>query len=182
MESYVGERVQLMADDAVDAALATAGDGAAFERLYQRHAPRIYGLALRMSSSSDAEEMAQEIFVRAWQKLPSFKGEAAFGTWLFRLGINLILTQRQRNSRRREREHFDEDVLARAPGKKAQLDSAMDFEIALRELPAGAKEVLLLHDVEGFKHEEIAGMLSISVGTSKSQLHRARMMMRKVLR
>jgi RNA polymerase sigma-70 factor (ECF subfamily) len=182
MERYVGERALSMADDAVDAALATAGDGAAFERLYQRHSPRIYGLAVRMAPSGEAEEMAQEIFVRAWQKLPSFKGEAAFGTWLYRLGINLILSQRQRSGRRREREQFDAELLERAPGKKAQLDHSMDFETALRQLPHGAKSVLLLHDVEGFKHEEIAGMLSISIGTSKSQLHRARMMMRKVLR
>lgn len=171
-----------MADDAVDAALATAGDGAAFERLYRRHAGRIHGLALRMAPLGEAEELTQEIFVRAWQKLGSFKGEAAFGTWLYRLGINLIISQRQRLARRRDREQIDEDRLERAAAAKTHADSSMDFETALRQLPGGAKEVLLLHDVEGFKHEEIAGMLAISVGTSKSQLHRARMLMRKVLR
>lgn len=182
MKRVMGERTSTMADDAVDAALATAGDGAAFERLYRRHAGRILGLALRMAPTGEAEELTQEIFVRAWQKLSSYRGEAAFGTWLYRLGIHLIISQRQRINRRRDREFFDEESMERAPAAKLQADNAMDFETALRRLPEGAKEVLLLHDVEGFKHEEISDMLEISVGTSKSQLHRARMLMRKVLR
>lgn len=171
------------ADDAVDVALAAAGDAGAFERLYRRNVPRIYGLAMRMAPSDDPEELTQEIFIRAWQKLGSFKGQAAFGTWLYRLGVNLILTRREKGGKRRKREVMATDeFLEQAPARPARVDTAMDFETALRELPDGAREVLLLHDVEGFKHEEIAGMLDVSVGTSKSQLHRARMMMRKVLR
>jgi RNA polymerase sigma-70 factor (ECF subfamily) len=171
-----------VADDAVDATLAAAGDGAAFERLYRRHAPRIYGLALRMAQSADPEEMVQEIFVRAWQKLGSFKGEAAFATWLFRLGVNLILTRRGKLAKSRARELNGDEMLMDVPDRPRHLDATMDFESALRRLPDGAREVLVLHDVEGFKHGEIGDMLGISVGTSKSQLHRARMSMRKVLR
>jgi RNA polymerase sigma-70 factor (ECF subfamily) len=171
-----------VADDAVDATLAAAGDGAAFERLYHRHAPRIYGLALRMAHSSDAEELVQEVFVRAWQKLGSFKGEAAFGTWLFRLGVNLILSRRSKINKLRAREQNGDELLLDVAARPAHVDTSMDFENALRHLPHGAREVLVLHDVEGFKHGEIGDMLGISVGTSKSQLHRARMSMRKVLR
>ena len=138
---------------------------------------------MRMAQSADPEELTQEVFVRAWQKLGSFKGEAAFGTWLYRLAVNLILTRRSKVQTLRAREQNAEDeFLAQVPAKSAHLDTSMDFETAMRRLPDGAREVLLLHDVEGFKHEEIANMLSISVGTSKSQLHRARMSMRKVLR
>ncbi|HEX9641878.1 MAG TPA: RNA polymerase sigma factor [Candidatus Krumholzibacteria bacterium] len=171
-----------VADDAVDATLAVAGDGAAFERLYLRHAPRIYGLALRMAQSADPEEMVQEIFVRAWQKLGSFKGEAAFSTWLFRLGVNLILTRRSKLAKLWARELNGDELLVDVPARPSHVDASMDFENALRRLPNGAREVLVLHDVEGFKHGEIGDMLGISVGTSKSQLHRARMSMRKVLR
>jgi RNA polymerase sigma-70 factor (ECF subfamily) len=171
-----------VADDAVDATLAAAGDGAAFERLYRRHAPKIYGLAIRMAQNADPEEMVQEIFVRAWQKLGSFKGEAAFGTWLFRLGVNLILSRRGKIQKIRAREMNGDELIQDVHARAAHVDISMDFEHALRQLPDGAREVLVLHDVEGFKHGEIGEMLGISVGTSKSQLHRARMSMRKVLR
>jgi RNA polymerase sigma-70 factor (ECF subfamily) len=167
----------------VDAALASAGDAGAFERLYRRHVPRIYSLAVRMAGPEDAEELTQEIFIRAWEKLGTFQGKAAFGTWLFRLGVNVILSKRASRNRLRAREQGGADeVLVDLPARPARVDASMDLETAIQTLPPGAREVFLLHDAEGFKHEEIAGMLDITVGTSKSQLHRARMMLRTSLR
>jgi RNA polymerase sigma-70 factor (ECF subfamily) len=170
------------AGDTVDAALAAAGDAGAFERIYRRHMPRIYSLALRMAGPEEAEELTQEIFIRAWQKLGSFKGKAAFGTWLFRLGVNLILSRRASIQKQRSRQQHGDDILLDAPARPAKLDAGMDLEAAIQTLPRGAREVFVLHDAEGYKHEEIAGMLSITVGTSKSQLHRARMMLRSALK
>ncbi len=170
------------AGDSVDAALASAGDAGAFERLYRGHVPRIYSLAIRMAGPDEAEELTQEIFIRAWEKLSSFKGNSAFGTWLFRLGINHILTRRANLNRRRSREQTGDDLMVDMPARPAGTDIRMDLEVAMRSLPMGAREVFVLHDAEGYKHQEIAGMLEITVGTSKSQLHRARMMLRKVLR
>lgn len=168
--------------DAVDAALAAAGDTGAFERLYRRHLPRIYSLALRMAGPEEAEELTQEIFIRAWQKLESFRGKAAFGTWLFRLGVNAILTRRAGIQRQRSRQQNGDDILLDVPARSMGTESGMDLEAAIQTLPPGARRVFVLHDAEGYKHEEIAGMLDITVGTSKSQLHRARMMLRAVLR
>lgn len=168
--------------DSVDAALAGAGDTAAYERLYRRHAGRIHGLALRMMGPDEAEECTQEVFIRAWEKLGSFRGDAAFGTWLYRLGVNTILTLRAKRSRHQERVIPAEDeVLAAAPARPSGSGSRMDLEKALRRIPPGARDVFVLHDVEGFRHEEIASMLSINIGTSKSQLHRARMLLRRHL-
>lgn len=168
--------------DAVDAALATAGDTAAYERLYRRHVRRIHGLAVRMTSVDEAEECTQEIFVRAWTRLESFRGDAAFGTWLYRLAINTILTARAKRGRYRDRfAETEDEVLERAPARPASRDARMDLEKAIGTLPGRARDVFVLHDVEGFRHEEIAGLLEIDVGTSKSQLHRARMLLRSAL-
>ena len=169
--------------DSVDAALASAGDASAFERLYRRHSSRIFGLAVRMVGHQEAEEVTQEVFVRAWTKLESFRGEAAFGTWLYRMGINTILSHRAKVGRYRDRhqEDAEDEILERAPARPMGRDGAMDLEKAMRTLPDGARDVFVLHDVEGFKHEEIAKLLAINVGTSKSQLHRARMLLRRVL-
>jgi RNA polymerase sigma-70 factor (ECF subfamily) len=169
------------AGDTVDAALAAAGDAGAFERLYRRHLPRIYTLALRMAGPEAAEELTQEIFIRAWEKLGTFQGKSAFGTWLFRLGVNVILSKRAALQRQRSRQLNGDDILVDVPARPVKVDAGMDLETAIQTLPAGAREVFLLHDAEGYKHEEIAGMLDITVGTSKSQLHRARMMLRTVL-
>ena len=168
--------------DAVDAALATAGDCAAYERLYRRHVRRIHGLSVRMTSVDEAEECTQEIFVRAWTKLESFRGDAAFGTWLYRLAINTILSQRAKRGRYRDRfAEADDEVFERAPARPSRGDDGMDLEKAIATLPVRARDVFVLHDVEGFRHEEIAGMLEIDAGTSKSQLHRARMLLRNAL-
>lgn len=166
--------------DRTDVALAADGDTRAFERLYRRHAALVYSLARRMASEPEAEELTQDVFVRTWQKLHTFRGEAQFSSWLYRLAVNVIYARQRRKSVRRGRFAADEGALERAAaGKRPRsLEIRMDFESAIQHLPDGAKEVFVLHDVEGYKHREIADMLEISEGTSKSQLHRARMILR----
>ena len=167
--------------DLRDARLAHEGDTRAFERLYRGHAARVHGLARRMVGHEEADELTQDVFVRAWEKLGSFRGEAAFGTWIHRVAINVMLARQE--TRRRDRGRF-EDNDARievAPVAPRQTESSVDLESALASLPEGARRVFVLHDVEGYKHHEIAQMLGITTGTSKSQLHRARMLMREQL-
>jgi RNA polymerase sigma-70 factor (ECF subfamily) len=167
--------------DAVDATLAASGDSHAFERLYRGHIARIHSLARRMLSDDEADEAAQDVFVRAWEKLGTFRGEAAFGTWLHRLAINVILGRRERRGVYRQRYLEDDGVLDTVPGRRAGPETAMDMEKAIARLPDGARQIFVLHDVEGYRHEEIAGMLGLAAGTSKSQLHRARMALRQHL-
>jgi RNA polymerase sigma-70 factor (ECF subfamily) len=164
-----------------DVALAAAGDQQAFERLYRQHVPRVHSLVRRMvGTEGSADELVQDVFVRAWQRLSTFRGEAAFGTWLHRLAVNLVLNWQK--SAARGRRLFDDDAaLDITPSRREQPEDAMDLEEALKALPPGARQIFVLHDVEGFKHEEIAGMLEIAAGTSKAQLHRARMLMRRNL-
>ncbi|HEX6104332.1 MAG TPA: RNA polymerase sigma factor [Gemmatimonadales bacterium] len=167
--------------DAVDATLAASGDAHAFERLYRGHVARMHGLARRMLSDEDADEVTQDIFVRAWQKLGTFRGEAAFGTWLHRLGINVILARREALGTRRRRYVEGDAPFEVLPARRHTPEAAMDVETALERLPDGARQVFVLHDVEGYRHEEIAEMLGLATGTSKSQLHRARMALRQYL-
>ena len=164
-----------------DVALATAGDERAFERLYRGHVTRIHSLVRRMvGGEQDADELVQDVFVRAWQRLSTFRGEAAFGTWLHRLAVNLVLNAQK--SAARGRKLFDDDAAIEfASGRRETPEAAMDLEQALKLLPKGARQIFVLHDVEGFLHEEIADMLGVATGTSKAQLHRARMLMRKHL-
>jgi len=164
--------------DAVDATLAAAGDARAFERLYRSHVARIHSLARRMAGDDEAEELTQMTFVRAWQKLSTFRGEAKFGTWLHRVAINVILGRRSTMKTERSRREAGEDVIETLPARPAATEHRMDFDAAIGKLPSGARQIFVLHDVEGFKHEEIAKLLSINVGTSKAQLHRARMLLR----
>ncbi len=167
--------------DTDDAVLAAAGDGQAFERLYRGHVARIHSLARRMMGAELADEITQDVFVRAWEKLGSFRGEAAFGTWLHRVAINVILGRRKQLGIRRERFVDGEKVMDQLHSNPRSTETAVDFEAAMEQLPNGAEQVFVLHDVEGYKHAEIADMLGISSGTSKSQLHRARMILRDYL-
>ena len=164
-----------------DVALASSGDQQAFERLYRQHVARIHSLVRRMvgGQEADADELVQDVFVRAWQRLSTFRGEAAFGTWLHRLAVNLVLNALK--SAARGRKLFDDDAVLELPSRRATPEIGMDLEDALGMLPRGARQIFVLHDVEGFRHEEIARMLDIATGTSKAQLHRARMLMRKHL-
>ncbi len=165
--------------EAADAVLAASGDASAFERLYQAHVARIYSLARRMTSAADADELTQDVFVRVWEKLSTFRGESAFSTWLHRLAINLILGRRTAMGRNRERLHGGDEMLETMSSRPATPDLTVDFESAIERLPDGARQVFVLHDVEGYKHKEIAEMLGVTDGTSKAQLHRARMALRQ---
>jgi len=164
-----------------DVALATGGDSSAFERLYRTHVARIHSLARRMLGPSEADEVTQDIFVRAWQKLGQFRGEAAFGTWLHRLAVNVVIERRRSFAVQRARMTDDETAIDHVPTAPARSDLRVDFEYAIEQLPRGAREIFVLHDVEGHKHREIAALLDITSGTSKRQLHRARMLMRRYL-
>jgi RNA polymerase sigma-70 factor (ECF subfamily) len=177
------------ASELADVALAAAGDRRAFERLYRTHVNRVFALCARMSGDRTlAEELTQDVFVRCWERLGSFRGESAFGTWLFRLGVNVVLNARKSASRDRARfgtgsdEHDDDDAPAWDPAAPPVTPGiAVDLESAIAGLPPGARRVFTLHDVEGYRHEEIAEMLGITSGGSKAQLHRARLLLRGAL-
>jgi RNA polymerase sigma-70 factor (ECF subfamily) len=163
---------------------AQQGETAAFEQLYHAHVGRVYALCLRLcSDSTRAEELTQDVFVRAWEKLGSFQGKSAFSTWLHRLAVNVVLGDRRSEGVRVHRVFgTDEPEKYETPSLRGSDPGiAMDLERAIAQLPPGARSVFVLHDVEGYKHHEIATLLEISAGTSKAQLHRARMMLRKHL-
>lgn len=172
---------QLSAGVEADVRAARFGDAEAFERLYRAHVSRVYGLACRMAGSERADELTQDVFVRAWEKLGTFRGEAAFSSWLYRLAVNLMCSRLRALKLQREREMANEIPLAVARARHDSIEIRLDFEVALERLPDGAREVFVLHDVEGYKHREIAEQLAITAGTSKSQLHRARMILRRHL-
>jgi len=164
-----------------DVALAARGDARAFARLYEEHKDRVHALARRMAGAERARELTQDVFVRAWQKLGTFRGEAQFGTWLHRLAVNLILSRRATWTIERNRFLGAEDALDGLAARPSGREIGIDFEGALQRLPAGARTVLVLHDVEGYRHEEIAALLGVTSGTTKAQLHRARMLLRPYL-
>ncbi|MFN2432846.1 MAG: RNA polymerase sigma factor [Gemmatimonadota bacterium] len=167
--------------ETADVALAASGDARAFERLYRGHAARVHGLARRMLGPDEAGEATQDVFVRAWTKLGTFRGEAAFGTWLHRLAVNVLLQRREAAGIHRRRFESTADALEELAAPASVPGQRVDFDSAIDKLPAGARQVFVLHDVEGYKHEEIAQLLGITSGTSKSQLHRARMILRRCL-
>jgi RNA polymerase sigma-70 factor (ECF subfamily) len=168
--------------ETTDAEKAASGDHEAFERLYRGHVGRIHALARRMVGDEVAEDLTQEVFIRAWEKLRTFRGEAAFGTWLHRLAVNHLLSRRTTLRTQEARTATGEGILERAMARRWRSSgTALDLEGALKKLPSGAREVFVLYDVEGYAHEEIATLMGISIGTSKSQLHRARMLLRGYL-
>ena len=164
------------------------GDADAFEELYRQHAGRLYNLTFRMAGSAqEAEDLLQEVFLLAYRKLNTFRGDSSLGTWLYRLGMNQCLDYlRGRQSRMRQAtDSLDEDGAAEpiAPMPVVPLAvSRMDLERAIGKLPNGCRAAFLLHDVEGFEHHEVAAILGVSEGTSKSQVHKARMKLRAMLR
>lgn len=160
---------------------AAAGDVHAFETLYRAHLPRVHSLVRRMTGGRDADELTQDVFVRVWQKLGTFRGDSAFATWLHRLTVNVVIERFRTDTARRQRFHDGDAIFDSLSAPPRHGDVSLDFESALLKLPDGAREIFVLHDVEGHKHHEIASMLGISPGTSKAQLHRARMMLRKHL-
>ena len=159
------------------------GDLLAFERLYRENERKVFALCLRLSSDAAlAEELTQEVFVRAWRKLGSFRGESAFSTWLYPLTVNVALSERRSRRRRDARivATVDPASLERSP-LAPRPEAGFDLERAMAALPPGARAVFVLHDVEGRTHDEIAAILDLAPGTSKAQLFRARRLLREAL-
>jgi RNA polymerase sigma-70 factor, ECF subfamily len=162
---------------------AQKGDVAAFEELYRENLGRVYAVCLRLCGDSGrAEELTQDVFVRAWEKLDSFQGRSAFSTWLHRLAVNVVLGERRSEKVRVGKVFATDDLEAfDSPSKGMDPGDGIDLERAIAALPPGARAVLVLHDVEGYRHDEIAEMHGTAVGTSKAQLHRARRLLREML-
>jgi RNA polymerase sigma-70 factor (ECF subfamily) len=162
---------------------AQQGDLDAFESLYRAHAPAILALCRRMvGDERDARDLVQDAFVRAWQRLPTFQGQSALGTWLHRLAVNVVLEQLRTAKRETLRfiDDSDDDTLP-ARSSEGQLNASMDLEHALSRLPAGARSVFVLHDIHGYSHDEIAQMTGIAPGTARAQLWRARRALMRLL-
>jgi RNA polymerase sigma-70 factor (ECF subfamily) len=162
---------------------AAKGDVEAFEELYRENVGRVYLLCMRMCGDpSHAEELTQEAFVRAWTKLGSFRGASRFSTWLHRVTVNVVLGDRRSTMRRETRVRpaggeLSPELMAAEPPP----GQTLDLERSIAALPEGARTVFVLHDVEGYRHQEIADLTGLAVGTSKAQLHRARKLLRKAL-
>lgn len=182
MTATLPEPISAAVDDGVLVRRSAAGDTRAFELLYRKHVGRVYGAILRIvgMDHARAEELTQEAFVRAWQKLAGFRFESAFSTWLYRLGVNTALMDLRGHG---EEHNVEDEVLELAAGGEVPFCAGerSDIERAVAKLPPRARAVLVLHDVEGWKHEEIANELGMAVGSSKAQLHRARGLMRRTL-
>lgn len=165
-------------------AAARAGDLRAFEQLYRRHVARVHALCFRLCADvRQAEDLTQTCFIQLWQKLPLFRGESAFSTWLHRLTVNTVLMEFRTTRRREARVHGvaePADLETPPPPRPAGL--RLDLEQAIAALPRQARTVFVLHDIEGYTHEEIARLLELETGTSKSQLHRARQLLQEALR
>jgi len=161
------------------------GERPALHALYERYRRRVFALIARIVGAQEAEELTQEVFLRAFRAIPKFRGDARLSTWMYRLAVNAALTHASR-SMGRQRRAAPEEELARLPAAEGPEDSSdprlrARLQRALDDLPAGYRAVLVLHDVEGLQHEEIAEILGCRVGTSKSQLHKARARMRELL-
>ena len=185
MTSWQQDKNDLSATETRWVEKARAGDRLAFEQLYRSHCDRIFALCWRMCGGDRAlaEDMVQEAFVRAWNKLDLFRGESKFGTWLHRLAVNVVLSDRRIRVKRVQREQeMDENVERVLVGQKDVVAGLRkDLEAAIAGLPERARTVLILYDIEGYQHAEIAEMTGMAVGSSKAQLHRARKLVREVL-
>ena len=187
-EATVIEKAPIPMSDHALAQLAAGGDLAAFEEIYGRHHRRVYSLCLRMTQNvAEAEDLAQEAFIQLFRKIGSFRGESAFTTWLHRLTVNQVLMHFRKKGVRLEQTTDDGETPVQIvqgtqnPNSMPVVDR-IALDRAIGQLPPGYRTVFLLHDVEGHEHEEIARLLGCSVGTSKSQLHKARMKLRGLLR
>ena len=166
---------------------AAAGDMGAFENLYQRHHRRVYSICLRMlQSPSEAEDLTQDVFIQLYRKIGSFRGDSAFTTWLHRMAVNQVLMHFRKKTVKFEKTTEEGEtpvqvVSGSTDPRKMQIVDKIALENAIDQLPDGYKKVFVLHDIEGYEHEEVAKILGCSVGTSKSQLHKARLKLRKLL-
>jgi len=160
---------------------ARSGDVDAFETLYREHSGRIYALCIRLQAGdkSEATELMQDVFIKAWRRLETFRGDSEFSSWLHRLTVNTML-ENARSDRRRSARVLSMEDTSLLPGaaRSSGIDMKMDMEEAVASLPRGARLAFVLHDVEGYQHQEIAEQLGVSVGTIKAQLHRARRLLR----
>jgi RNA polymerase sigma-70 factor (ECF subfamily) len=182
-----GEAAPERASDFALAQSAAQGDLEAFEELFRRHRRLVYGLCLRMTQdAAEAEDVTQEVFVLLFRKVGMFRGESAFTTWLHRLTVNQVLMRFRKNKARREDALEDEELrphesVRPASPRASQMIDRLTLESALAKLPPGYRAAFILHDIEGYEHEEVARILGCAVGTSKSQLHKARAKLRKLL-
>jgi RNA polymerase sigma-70 factor (ECF subfamily) len=167
---------------------AAKGDMVAFEELYSRHNRRVYSLCLRMlQSAQEAEDLTQEVFIQLFRKIGSFRGDSAFTTWLHRMTVNQVLMHFRKRSVKNEKTTEEGDtpvqiVAGTENPRKMPVVDRIALDRAIAQLPKGYRSVFILHDVQGHEHEEVAKILGCSVGTSKSQLHKARMKLRKLLK
>ncbi len=167
--------------------LASKGDMAAFEEIYSRHHRRVYSICLRMlQAPSEAEDLTQDVFIQLYRKVGSFRGDSAFTTWLHRMTVNQVLMHFRKRSVKYEKtteegETPDQAVVGTADPSKMRIVDKIALDNAIDQLPPGYKNVFVLHDIQGFEHEEVARILGCSVGTSKSQLHKARLKLQKLL-
>ena len=186
MTSWQHDKNELSATETRWVERAQAGDRLAFEQIYRSHCDRIYALCWRMCGGDRAlaEDMVQEAFLRAWNKLNLFRGDSKFGTWLHRLTVNVVLSDRRIRVKRlhRESEMVDEVERKLVGDRNVFAGLRKDLEAAIAGLPERARTVLILYDIEGYKHKEIAEMTGMAVGSSKAQLHRARKLVREELR
>jgi RNA polymerase sigma-70 factor, ECF subfamily len=161
---------------------AQQGDVAAFESLYRAHSVAVYALCRRMvGDDQDARELVQDIFVRAWERLTSFRGQSSLATWLHRLGVNVVLEHLRSSKRDAARMIDGDDDTFGSRSSAGQIDAAIDLDAALVQLPAGARIVFVLHDIEGYSHDEISQMTGIAPGTARAQLWRARRALMRLL-
>ncbi len=168
--------------------VAAKGDMAAFEEIYKRHHRRVYAICLRMlQRTSEAEDLTQDVFIQLYRKIGSFRGDSAFTTWLHRMTVNQVLMHFRKRTVKYERTTEEGDtpvqmVAGTSNPERMRIIDKIAIDNAIEQLPKGYKNVFVLHDVEGFEHEEVARILGCSVGTSKSQLHKARLKLQKLLK
>ena len=161
---------------------ARAGDRQAFEQLYYQHVGRVHAVCLRLAADRElAEQLTQDAFVQAWRKLHGFRGDSAFGTWLHRVAVNVVLDWQRTQARRHGRETGLDNVAELRPSPPAHVGERLDLERAIAALPVGARTVFVLHEVEGHRVREVADLLNVAEGTVKAQLFRARRLLREAL-
>jgi RNA polymerase sigma-70 factor, ECF subfamily len=168
------------------AARCVAGDRDAFERVYRQHSNRLYNLAYRMAGSAEADDLTQDFFLQAYRKMGTYKGESSLGTWLYRLAVNLCLDRLRSKQGRMDQatESLDEEGAAPVVAHERSAEmrvTQIDLERAIGQLPPSYRAAFVLHDVEGYQHDEVAKLLGIAEGSSKSLLHKARLRLRRLL-
>ena len=172
--------------------LAQQGDAGAFERIYRLHSRRVYALCLRMvGNTAEAEDLAQDAFLQLFRKIGTFRGESAFSTWLHRLAVNVVLMKLRKKTLPETSLEESTDPEDESSGPRREIGAPdllltgsidrVHLERAIEQLPPGYRQVFVLHDVQGFEHNEIARLMECSIGNSKSQLHKARMRLRELL-